>query len=401
MNGTTQRSPRLATLIVLSALAVLPVNMFLPSLPNIAHEFQADYGLVSLAISGYAVTAAALQLVLGPLSDRFGRRPVLLAGLAVFVLASIGCLLAADIWTFLAFRMLQGVVIAGYAVSLAIIRDTTGDQAAAGLIGYVSMAWAAAPMLGPIAGGGLDEIFGWRASFWAFILLGAGAFLLCWFDLGETNRSPSGTITQQLRSYPKLLGSGRFWAYAATMAFSTGAFYAFLAGAPLAATAGFGFTPGRLGIYMGTITAGFVLGSFLAGRYAKHVRLTTTMLAGRFIACGGLVAGVILLLAGVTHPSAFFVPCALAGLGNGLTMPGATAGAISARPGLSGSAAGLAGAVTVAGGAAIAALTGAIVTAENSGYAVLGMMLASSCLALLTCFTVLWIDLRSRHAAPR
>src|SRR3546814_20497214 len=98
--------------------------MFVPSLPGIAAEFQADYGLVNLSVAGYAAMTAALQLIMGPLSDRFGRRPVILATLAVFIAASLGCLLAGDIWTFLVFRLLQGAIITGYAVSLAVIRAT-------------------------------------------------------------------------------------------------------------------------------------------------------------------------------------------------------------------------------------------------------------------------------------
>src|SRR3546814_1740962 len=102
--------------------------MFVPSLPGIAAEFQADYGLLNLSVAGYAAMTAALQLIMGPLSDRFGRRPVILAALAVFIAASLGCLLAGDIWTFLAFRLLQGAIITGYAVSLAVIRDTRSAE---------------------------------------------------------------------------------------------------------------------------------------------------------------------------------------------------------------------------------------------------------------------------------
>src|SRR3546814_8484438 len=102
--------------------------MFVPSLPGIAAEFQADYGLVNLSVAGYAAMTAALQLIMGPLSDRFGRRPVILAALAVLIAASLGCLLAGDIWPFLAFRLLQGAIITGYAVSLAVIRDTRSEE---------------------------------------------------------------------------------------------------------------------------------------------------------------------------------------------------------------------------------------------------------------------------------
>lgn len=392
--------PRLLTLVLLSGLSVVSLNMFLPSLSNIAEEFQADYALVNLSIAGYAGMTAVLQLVMGPLSDRFGRRPVILAGLVIFSLASLGCLLAANIWTFLLFRMMQGAIISGYTVSLAVIRDSTHAQRAASVMGYVAMAWAVAPMLGPMFGGALDELFGWRASFWAFLGFGVAVLGLCWIDLGETNKTPSETFMKQFQIYPELFRSRRFWGYALCMAFSTGAFYAFLGGAPLVATAVFEMSPATLGFYMGTITAGFVLGSFLSGRFAARHALTTMMIAGRFAACAGLILGLAFLAAGVVHVVTLFGACVFVGVGNGLTMPSTSAGAMSVRPTLAGSASGLSGALTVAGGAVMSAITGAILTVENAAYALLGMMLLSSLLGLAAALYVLWLDRREIQIVP-
>ena len=374
--------PRLVTLILLSALSVLPVNMFLPSLPAIAETFRADYGLVTLSVAGYAAVAAAMQLLLGPLSDRFGRRPVILAGLAVFVLASAGCAVAEDIRVFLAFRLLQATVTAGYIVSLAVIRDTAPAGAAASRIGYLAMAWALAPMLGPTAGGLLDALFGWRASFWTFAGLGGAVLALCWADLGETNRAPSATVRSQFRAYPALVRAPAFWAHALCMALSTGAFYAFLTGAPIVARSAYALPPDLTGMYMGTITAGFVAGSFLSGRLAGRHPLSTTMIAGRIAACAGTAAGLALYLAGAAHEAALFGPCVLVGLGNGLTMPSASAGALSVRPALAGSAAGLAGAVTVGGGAVVAAFAGLIPEGNAGAGARLAVLLGVLAAAL-------------------
>lgn len=392
--------PKLPTLMLLTALSVLSLNMFLPSLANIAADLQADYALVNLSIAGYAASTAALQLIIGPLSDRFGRRPVLLAGLIVFILASVGCMLATEIRLFLAFRLLQGAIISGYVVSLAIIRDSVRAQEAASLMGYVSVAMAAGPMLGPMLGGMLDELFGWRASFGAFVAFGIAVLALCWVDLGETNKTPSDTIMKQFLTYPELFRSPRFWAYALCMAFSTGAFYAFLGGAPLVAKTVFEMSPATLGFYMGTMTAGFMLGSFLSGRYASRYKLTTMMIAGRIVACISLVVGLLLFLVGAVHVISLFGACVVVGLGNGLTMPSSSAGALSVRPKLAGSASGLAGSLTVAGGAVISSITGAILTEENGAYAVLGVMLFSSLTALLAALYVLWLDRTERQAKP-
>ncbi len=374
-------APRLSTLILLSALCIVPINIFLPSLPHMAAEFGVDYGAASLALAAYALASACLQIVVAPLSDRFGRRPVILCCLSIFVLATIGCALAPDIGSFLACRTLQAAIAPSYAVSLAMIRDTTGKAEAASRIGYVAMAWALAPMLGPSIGGMLDQSFGWRAVFWFLALCGGAMFALCWFDLRETNRAPSRTIAAQFRAYPELLASGRFWAYALCVAFSLGAYYAFLAGAPLA-SAPFGLSTAILGICMGSITAGFIFGSFLSGRYASRFPLTTTLLAGRIVACSGLLVGIMLHLAGVQHVLALFGPCLFVGLANGLSMPSATSGAMSVRPHLTGSAAGLTGAIGVTGGATMASITGAVLPQDNATGVWLLVMLASATIAL-------------------
>ncbi len=394
--------PRMLTLMLLTGLSVLSLNMFLPSLPNIAQDLEADYALVSLSIAGYLAMTAVVQLVMGPLSDRFGRRPVLLAGLAVFILASLACALATSIWTFLAFRILQGAIISGYAISMAVIRDMVSARKAASLMGYVSMAMAIAPMLGPMLGGALDELFGWRASFYVYFGLGVAVLALCWIDLGETNTSPSQTFMTQVEAYPELLASRRFWGYALCMAFSTGAFYSFLAGAPLVAETLFAMSPATLGFCLGTITAGFALGSYLSGRYAQRYSLTTMMIAGRIVACAGLIAGLALFLAGMVHAVSLFGATVFVGLGNGLTMPSSNAGALSVRPHLAGSAAGLSGALTVAGGALMTSVTGAVLTPENGAYALFAMMLLASSLALLAALYVLWLGRNEtpEHPAP-
>lgn len=374
MISTAASPPRLFTLVLLTGLSVLSLNMFLPSLSNIAEEFRADYALVNLSIAGYLGFTAAMQLIMGPLSDRLGRRPVLLAGLAIFIVSSLGCMLSTSIWAFLVFRVLQGAIISGWVLSLAIIRDTSNEQEAASLIGYVAMAMAVSPMLGPMLGGVLDELFGWRSNFLFFTVFGVALFGLCWVDLGETNKHPSETFTRQFQAYPELFRSRRFWGYALCMAFSTGAFYVFLAGAPLVSKSVLALSPAALGFYMGTITAGFMLGSFFSGRYAQRFPLTTMMIFGRLVGCAGLLLGLALFVAGYINPISLFRSTIFAGLGNGLTMPSANAGALSVRPGLAGSASGLAGALTVGGGAVLTSLTGVVLTVEYGVFQLLGIM---------------------------
>lgn len=399
MKPAADSSPRLLTLILLAALSTLSLNLFLPSLTNIARDFEADYALVSLSIAGYLAVTAVLQLVIGPMSDRFGRRPVLLCGLAVFVIGSSGCWLARDIHSFLLFRALQAAVIAGWVLSMAMIRDTRSEGEAASLIGYVAMSMAVAPMLGPMIGGLLDEFFGWRSSFLLYSLFGVALLTLCWRELAETNLAPSATFTAQFEAYPELFGSRRFWGYALCGLFSTGAFYVFLAGVPLVAARQFSISPGQLGFYMGTITVGFAVGSFLAGRYSKRHALSTMMIVGRLIAFVGLAVGLVLFLLGYAHGLTLFLATVFAGLGNGISMPSTNTGAISIRPNLAGSAAGLVGATTVAGGALLTSITGYLLEDGDAAIRLLGVMLLCAVGALAAAFYVRLIDRREASLA--
>ena len=355
----------------------------------------------ALAVAGYLAVTAVIQLIAGPLSDRFGRRPVLLCALGCFTLASMGCALAEDIWTFLFFRMLQGGMIAGYTISLAIVRDTTEEREAAGLIGYISMAMAVAPLFGPMLGGLLDAAFGWRASFYVYVMSGLALLALCWIDLGETNTAPSNP-DRRSDDVRTLLVEARFWGYALCAAFSIGAFYVFLAGAPLVAKAVFEVSTATLGILLGSITAGFMTGSFLSARLAPKFPLTTMMLAGRLVACTGLLAGLLILLAGHLSLVTFFGATVFVGLGNGLTVPSSSAGAMSVRPDLAGTAAGVSGALIVAGGALLTTLTGFLLTDANAPSMLLGIMFGASFAGLLS---AAWArhaeDLAIRAATPR
>ncbi|NVO54971.1 multidrug effflux MFS transporter [Rhodobacteraceae bacterium B1Z28] len=392
--------PSLVTLVFATALSVLSLNMFLPSLARMGEDFQVDYALVNLSVAGYLAVSAVLQLVMGPLSDRYGRRPVLLICMSVFVCASVGCVLAESIWVFLGFRLLQAAVVAGPVLSSASIRDMYPPNEAASKLGYVAMAMALAPMLGPMLGGALDMLFGWRAGFVLYSVLGAGMLVLLWADMGETNTDRSSTFGAQLREYPHLFRARRFWGYALCAAFSIGGFYSFVTGAPLVAAAWFDLSPAMLGLGIGIITGGFMVGNFITGRIASRTRLTTMILIGRMIASAGPFCGLLLFMADLGSVWIFFGSAVFVGFGNGLTNANASAGLMSVRPKLAGSAAGLSGAMVVGLGAVLTSLTGALATPENAPFLVLGMMCASSFAGLLAVLYVRWVDHRNPLPDP-
>lgn len=390
MHVLPERRPHLVTLMFVSGFSLASLNMFLPSLQSVASGFNVDYARVSLTIAGYALVAAALQLIIGPLSDRYGRRPVILTGLAIFTFASAGCLLATDFATFLYFRMLQAVVITGATVSRAVVMDSYGPRKAAGVMGYIAMVWALAPMLAPMFGGVLDDLFGWRANFWAFFSIGFALFVLCWFDFNETNMNPSETMLKQVRTYPQLLRSGAFWGYSLCTALSIGSFFAYLSSLPLVASTVYGISTAKLGFYISCPTAGFMLGSFISGRIAAQYSLTRMMIAGRLVSCGGMTAGLLLLSAGLLYEPLLVACSACIGIGNGLTTASSNVGTMAVQPHLAGSASGISGSLTNAAGAAVTVITGAIITTENAPFVMLGMTLAVSLLALASALYVRW-----------
>lgn len=392
--------PHLITIILLTAFSPLSLNMFLPSLGHIAEDLQTDYALVSVAIAGYLATTAVIQLIAGPLADRFGRRPVLLVALVIFCISSFVCAMAEDIWVFLFFRMLQGSITAGYTLSMAIVRDTHPPQQAAGLIGYISMCMAIAPMLGPVFGGLLDTAFGWRSNFYLYATCGVLILALCWVDLGETRPDRQESDQPMTRAILALIRDPRFCAYAVCSTFTVGAFYIFLAGAPLVATTSFGVTTAELGFLIGSITVGFSAGGFLAGKFSSRISLPAMMLIGRLTACTGLSIGLLVFLVGGSSPFAFFAGTIFVGIGNGITMPGSNTGAMSVRPDLAGSAAGLVGALALAGGAALTSLAGIAVGTGDQPVTVLALMLASSAVGLAAAFAALVLE-RSAGTGPQ
>ena len=374
--------PHLYTLILLTAFSPLTLNMFLPSLANIADELETDYAVVSLAVAGYLAVTAVIQLIAGPLSDRYGRRPILLGALGCFTLASIGCATASDIWTFLGCRVLQGGMIAGSTLSFAIVRDTTGEQKTAGLISYINMSMAVAPLLGPMLGGVFDTLFGWRANFYFYVMGGLALLVLCWFDLGETHDPKQSDQSRNAEHFTVLLREARFWGYALCTAFSIGAFYVFLAGAPLVAQTVFKVSTATLGVLIGSITAGFMVGSFLSGWLAPKLSLTTMMLIGRSLACSGLLFGLLMLFTDHLSLVIYFGSTAFVGLGNGITIPSSSAGAMSVRPELAGTAAGFSGALIVAGGSVLTTLTGFLLNDANVAYMLMTIMFLVSAAGL-------------------
>jgi MFS transporter, DHA1 family, multidrug resistance protein len=376
--------PHIFTLIVLTGLGALSMNIFLPSLPAMTEYFETDYRLMQLSVALYLGVNAVLQVIIGPISDRFGRRPVLLWGIALFLVATLGCILAQSVEVFLAFRMMQAVIVVGLVLGRAVVRDMYPADQAASKIGYVTMGMAVVPMIGPAIGGVLDETLGWHANFWMLGILGVLVLFLTWRDLGETAAQGASSFREQFREYPELLASRRFWGYCLAASFASGAFFAYLGGAPYVGSEVFGLSAAEVGFYFGAPAVGYFFGNFLSGRYSVRVGLNGMVLWGSVLSAAGLVAMLVLFLAGLKTPVVFFGFMTFVGLGNGMVLPNATSGMLSVRPHLAGTASGLGGAITIGGGAALSALAGSLLTGGNGAYPLINIMLVTSILAVVS-----------------
>ncbi len=392
-SGTTQRSPKspphIITLVVISGMSAMVMNMFLPSLPTMTDYFQADYRVMQLSVALYLGAVALLQIVVGPMSDRFGRRPVLLVGIGVFLLATIGCLFAPTVEIFLAFRMAQASVGVAMVLSRAIARDMFDQSQAASMIGYITMGMAVIPMISPAIGGALDARFGWQANFWVFLGFGTAVFWLVWADVGETNKIQSTSFRQQFSEYPELFLSPRFWGYSLSAAFSSGAFFAYLGGAPFVGSQVYGLEPSRLGLFFGAPALGYIVGNFLSGRYSVIVGVNRMVLWGTILLSFGISLSLIISLAGYGTVYTFFGFMIFIGLGNGMALPNATAGMLSVRPHLAGTASGLGSAIMMGGGAALSALAGAFLKAESGPFPLLWIMVIVSFLSMISILLVI------------
>ncbi|MTH65756.1 multidrug effflux MFS transporter [Paracoccus shanxieyensis] len=388
------RRPSLLTLVSITGTGALSMNVFLPSLPGMARHFDVPYATMQLSVSGFLAVSAVLQLLCGPISDRFGRRPVILTAFAIFVLATLGTLMAPSAGWFLFFRMVQAVITVGFVLSRAVVRDIYPAERAASMIGLVTMAMSLVPMIAPTIGGVLDEGFGWRASFITMGIAGMAVWILCWFDLTETARGGGVPLRQQVATYPILVRSQRFWGYALAATLSAGGFYAFLGGAPFVGQNVLHLTAAQTGYWFAAPSIGYALGNFISVRWSTRLGMNRMILIGALTCTIPLTAALLIDLLGGRAPLIFFGSVAFMGMGNGILLPNANAGMMSVRPELAGTASGLGGSMSVAGGAGLAALAGAFLHDGAGAAPLLAIMAAVSAGSIVA---ILWVMARARR----
>ena len=375
--------PHIVTLILLASIGAVAMNMFLPSLPAMATHFNTSTATMGLAVGVYLGASAVFQILSGPLSDMIGRRPIVLWSLAIFIAASAAVNFAPNLATFFALRTLQAVAGTAMVLSRAIVRDTTSTEKAGSRIAYVTMGMSIVPMISPAIGGYIETHFGWQGNFWMLALIGAMCFAIAFMDQGETAPSTSKNAWAQFQQYPALLTSQRFWGYCLASSLGSGAFFAYIGGAPFVGSVIYGLSPQQLGMYFGAPALGYFFGNFLSGRYSTRFGVDTMVTFGLLITLFGLLMSFAISAASLGSAKAFFGFMTLVGLGNGMTIPNATAGMLSIKPELAGTASGLGSAIMIGGGAALSAIAGLQLQGATSDLPLIELMIVSVFAGLL------------------
>lgn len=388
MTSAPPRLPPFWLIVIGSWIAPFSMHIVIPMMPAMAGEFGTDFASAQGTLTAYLVGISLGQLVYGPISDRIGRRPVLLAGLSLYLLAALGCALATSIEALIALRLVQGATgCAGLVLGRAIIRDCHERDRAASLIGYTTTVMALGAAFSPLVGALAVEYAGWRVVFVALAAV-ASVIVGCGFlRLNETNRDPlpgGGGVMRVAANYLVLLRSPRFLGYAMCAVFSLAGWYAFVAGAPYVLTRILGLPPLAYGKYILLVVAGYSIGSFVAGRLSVRIGGERMLVLGQAIVLAATCVQLGFWLAGILSPLALFLPMMVVTIGAGMFMPNANAGAISVIPGLAGSASGLTGFLQMGFGALCIVVTGALLDdGEGPLIVMMAVMALASALSLV------------------
>ncbi len=374
----TQAPPRapaspyalLALLMAMTAIGPLTLNILVPAVPNLVATMDADLGTVQLTISLYLFGLAVSQLVLGPLSDRFGRRPVVIAGLTLTALASVLAIAMSSIGALIAARIIQALgASTGLVVGRAIIRDLYDRERAASMIGWVTTVMVVAPMVAPLIGGLLDTAFGWESIFVFVAVMSFAVLTWAFAALPETrpDHVTGGGVRFIAGETRKLFGDRNFIGYVLVASIATATFFAFLGGAPHLVIGVMGRSSAEYGAWFALTAFGYMVGNLIAARMSPRFGVDNMIRAGVGLQILGAAASIVLAtLFPLGGPETVFPAQFLLSCGNGIFLPNAIAGAISVRPQAAGTASGIVGFAQMGLGAVAAQTMSYVITHSAS-----------------------------------
>jgi DHA1 family bicyclomycin/chloramphenicol resistance-like MFS transporter len=386
---TVRRRIVLLSLTASSSLGLVASTIYVPSVPAIAHALHTPVARVQLTFVAYLLAFALSMLVLGPLSDRLGRRRTVLCGLALSAVASILCAVSPTIELLIAARALQGVgACAGLVVGRALTREIWGPAAAAQVIAGRAIAATLMQACAPVLGGYLQASFGWRANFLAVaVMAGFATILMIRYVPDRGPAAPRGAGAQRsLASYRTLIATRQFIAYAFAAAGAHAGFHIFAAGAPAVLIARFGVTPEHYGYYAALPPFGFLVGSFFSSRLTLRLGVNGMIRIGAMVL---IPAGLVMLGLAMFHvsgPFAVIGPMIFVCCGSGLITPNATAGSLGVNPRTVGAASGLGSFIQMT---AAASATAALALGPSGSPLILSLVVACAGLFCVTSFSSL------------
>ena len=371
-------------LAAVSALGPVGMQILLPALPVIKQKFYVTNDVAQLTLSLSMLAIAIGTLVYGPLSDKFGRKRVMLVGIVITIFGSIVCFVADSIMLLISGRFIQafgGAV--GLVLARAIVRDVYGPEEAARVIATLVMVMVVLPMMSPALGGELMQRFGFESVFIVIAFASAIAFVFLFLWLPETLAKPVPFegVKSMLMTFSKLLASRVFCGYAFCVTFVSVVFFSFISAAPEIMVSVLKRPPTEYGYYFIMIPAGFMTGNYVARHYGRTISIDNMIAIGASIGVIGIVLALLLQTLGMSSPVALFLPIALAVFGNGITLPNAQAAAINEFPEYAGTASGLTGFLQMAV-SSVAAQAVALIF-NGTVYPLLGLMLVASIISLL------------------
>jgi len=381
-----------ALLALMSGLAPISIHILLPVLPEIERAFGRGSGISQLTLSLGLVAMAVSTIAYGPAADRFGRKPVLLFGLAIFVVGSLLCFWSPNIEVLIFGRVVQAAGgAAGMVVSRAIVRDVYSREESAQIIGYMMSMIILAPIFAPLIGAFLTEFFGWRSVF--IFTTVAGVIALAFTVLGyrETPRTVAGgsLFREMVTAFPILLKNPAFLAYTGYASFGVGLFMTFSGGLPFLMVNLFERPPSDFGLFIMMIMTGFLTGTFLSTRLTPKVGIDNMI---RLASGASFLIGMsipVLFWMGYVSPWSLFGPGAVMAICHGLSMPNAQAGGVSVNPTIAGSASGLLIFIQMSVGASFAQLAGMIPT--DTPFPIIVQICTAAFLAFASFTLLMWV----------
>jgi DHA1 family bicyclomycin/chloramphenicol resistance-like MFS transporter len=348
---------------VIVALGPVSMALYTPAMPTLVEVLQTTPAAIKLSLSIYLFGFAFSQLVCGPLSDAFGRRPVALSSFSIYFIGSVVALLSPSIGWLLVGRALQGIgVAAGVAISRAIVRDQFTGQRSAHIMNLIGLILAVGPAISPTIGGVLLNAFGWHSIFLLMAVYGIVTVLVIGLWCVETNIAPDPAQahpSQVARNYGMLLTDRRFMAGGLVLGFAIGAFYTLAAMLPFVLMEVVGLTPTEFSLVMLFQTGSYALGAFVTGRLLRRYEASKLIPMGlTLIAVAALSFGIGLRLLPLSWHSVI-ASVALWSSGSALVIPGATMIALAGFPKIAGAASALVGFLPIGiglAGTALAAL---------------------------------------------